>query len=305
MGLLRLSVLLGVSGVVLSIAGCPGPDTTIEAGLEPDAACDACARDGGARPDGGDSGLGSGDSGLGSGDSGLGSGDSGLGSGDSGLGSGDSGLGSGDSGLGSGDSGLGTGDSGLGSGDSGLGTGDSGLGTGDSGLGTGDSGLGSGDSGLGSGDAGPLGTDAGADGGVVADGGGSVGLDASLDPGDAGALPVADATTESLLNGCTASTAFDFTSQGTVTIDVAGLAYTPQCIRVRTGTIVTLNANFGFHPLRPGTVSAGVATPDPTSPIPSRDAGTSATFTVLAPGAYGYYCNNHFFAGMYGAIFVE
>ncbi len=258
MSMLRGGGLVGVFGVVLAVAGCPGPDTTIESGSDVDGSCDACARDGG---------------GLDSGarDAAV---DTGTAGADTGTGGADSGTGGVDSGTGGIDAGGGGFDSGTGGADSGTG------GPPDAGT-----------------DAGTGGADSG--GGAV-DGGDSVLVDAYIEP-------MVDASLDRVVNGCSSRTATDLTGQPTAAITTSGFSYSPPCIRVRAGTVVTISAvpSFASHPLRAGTVVGGVATPDPTSPIPSRDTGTSVSFTPAVPGAYGYYCNFHFGFGMVGAIFVE
>ena len=83
-----------------------------------------------------------------------------------------------------------------------------------------------------------------------------------------------------------------------------GNAYSPRCIKVLAGTTVTFVGNFSPHPLVGGAVTDGVQMPDPSSPISFTSAGTSASFTLTAPGQYPYYCDNHTDLGMYGAILV-
>jgi plastocyanin len=156
------------------------------------------------------------------------------------------------------------------------------------------------------------------DGGTMPDAGGTDAgsVDAGTDAGhDAGTDGGTDAGTDAgvlTVNGCTAATAEDHTGMSSVTIDfggVAGLTYTPRCIRVRAGTRVTFNGSFSFHPLQAGTVSGAVATPAAagTTPLPTSpvSTGTTASFVVAPVGAYGYYCTLHATFGMNGAIFVE
>src|SRR5215470_2849256 len=61
------------------------------------------------------------------------------------------------------------------------------------------------------------------------------------------------------LNGCKEDTAEDRTADAAVTIETAGTAYTPACIRVKVGTAVTINSNFGIHPLKGGDAASGAA----------------------------------------------
>ena len=287
MRMLRGMGLSLVGAIVLAIAGCPGPDTTIEAGDGPDGGCDACSRDGG---------------GLDGGDTGLGGRDTGVVASDTGVGDVDTGTVEGDTGVIASDTGVVASDTGVVASDAGVVASDTGVVASDTGVVAPDATVVDVDAATGAPDASTGGSDAGHDGGGV------VRMDASIDPGmDAGVLPIADASIDRTINGCSQSTAFDFTTQSSVTITTSGLSYVPACIRVSVGTIITVNAvpSFGIHPLRAGTVAGLVATPDPTSPIPSTDAGTSVSFLMPTPGAYGYYCNNHFSAGMFGAVFVE
>jgi len=107
------------------------------------------------------------------------------------------------------------------------------------------------------------------------------------------------------LNGCDQATADDLTGMASTTVQFAGLAYSPPCIRVKVGTSVTFEGNFALHPLQGGTVVGGVPTPDPTSPITLTNSGMSATFKLNNAGDVPYYCTAHAITGMKGAIFVE
>ena len=58
------------------------------------------------------------------------------------------------------------------------------------------------------------------------------------------------------------------------------------------------------HP-RVGALADGSTTiEDPTSPILKTAAGQNATFAFNTPGAYGFYCDFHYVAGMKGAVYV-
>jgi plastocyanin len=105
------------------------------------------------------------------------------------------------------------------------------------------------------------------------------------------------------VNGCDQATATDMTGMATATITFpsGGLNYSPKCLRVSAGTMETFSGSFSSHPLEGG----NDGTPDPSSPITSTSTGTSKTFTLSTPGAYGYYCTFHVASGMKGAIFVE
>jgi plastocyanin len=90
-----------------------------------------------------------------------------------------------------------------------------------------------------------------------------------------------------------------------VTIQFPGLSYTPACIRVKKGTVVTFAGGFAAHPLQGGTVTNGIPMADPTSPITLTNTGMSAMFTLSNAGDVPYYCTNHAASGMMGTIFVE
>lgn len=125
--------------------------------------------------------------------------------------------------------------------------------------------------------------------------------------GDDGNVPAdAPATT---VNGCTQESATDLTANGADrTIAFAGITYTPKCAKIKVGQSVTFSGTegFGLHPLRAGTVVGSTRTPQPGSPIESRDSGTEATFAFPTAGTFPYYCNVHFqFGDMFGAIYVE
>jgi plastocyanin len=111
-----------------------------------------------------------------------------------------------------------------------------------------------------------------------------------------------------LLNGCDPAAAEDHTADMKVTVNFGGPdgdMYNPPCIRVKVGTQVTFSGSFMFHPLSGGTVSNGVATPDPQSPIQPTATGNSASFMMDAAGDYPYYCTLHYSTGMQGVVFVD
>ena len=107
------------------------------------------------------------------------------------------------------------------------------------------------------------------------------------------------------LNGCQQATAEDMTGMTTATIQFGGLSYSPKCVRVKAGTMVTFEGNFMSHPLQGGAVVNGVPTPDAASPITATATGMTATFTLSNAGDVPYYCTLHAAGGMTGAIFVE
>jgi plastocyanin len=109
---------------------------------------------------------------------------------------------------------------------------------------------------------------------------------------------------ESSLNGCTLATAVDHTADAITTVTQSGFAYTPQCIKIKAGKQVKIDANYAGHPLSQGAVVNGTAFPEMGGPIPHTTTGTTATFTFPSAGSFGYYCDFHYGLGMYGAVFV-
>jgi plastocyanin len=276
-----------------SIAGCPGPDATLEGGMDIDAGPDGSHGDGGPRDAGHDGSID-----ASGGDTGLGGGDGGPM--DTGLGSGDTGLGSGDTGLGDGSTGGGDGSTGLGDGS--TGGGDGGVVLPDASA--------------------MLDATAPLDGSSAVDAftddvsfpDAFVGVDAFVPdafvpdafvPMPDAFVPMPDAATEAPVNGCTRATATDLTGRAGTTITFTFASYSPPCIRVSVGTIVTFNGSFASHPLNPGTVVGTTVTPDVGSPIMTTSSGSTASFTMSSVRTNPYYCGFHYTLGMVGAIYVE
>ncbi|MEZ4405393.1 MAG: plastocyanin/azurin family copper-binding protein [Polyangiales bacterium] len=65
----------------------------------------------------------------------------------------------------------------------------------------------------------------------------------------------------------------------------AGFTYSPQCLRVRAGAMVTFSRTSGH----PGAVDARVDG----SPITAVNTGMSTTVTFATPGFYPYFCQFH------------
>lgn len=82
--------------------------------------------------------------------------------------------------------------------------------------------------------------------------------------------------------------------------------YRPRCVTISEGTRVDFRGvpNFGMHPLFGGTVSGGMATIDPASPIGPFTSGTEGQATLTASGEFPYFCDVHFMSGMMGSIRV-
>lgn len=129
-------------------------------------------------------------------------------------------------------------------------------------------------------------------------------IDGALIDGAVIDAPPIDGPPSTMINGCTLATATDRTGMGATTITFTSFSYTPPCIRVSPATAVTFSGSFGAHPLAAGAIAGGTVTPDPTSPIQSTTAGTTATFSFPTAGTFPYYCTAHFGGGMYGTIFV-
>jgi plastocyanin len=109
-----------------------------------------------------------------------------------------------------------------------------------------------------------------------------------------------------IVNGCNSSTAVDMTASPAIMITFAGIEYTPQCVRIKSGTTIVFSGNFTNHPLVGGTVAGTTGTPDRGSPIPETSSGVELKFFFESvPAAYPYYCTAHVSSGMMGAIFVE
>lgn len=129
-------------------------------------------------------------------------------------------------------------------------------------------------------------------GGAGGDAGSDAGHDASTSAADTGADagPPVDAATMCAIDFAGCTTLEDHTADTMVTIDVvmptaATYAYSPSCIRIAAGTMVTI-ANSAFHPLMSATCSPA------DSPI-ATSSSTATTFTFASAGNYGYFCGNH------------
>jgi plastocyanin len=88
----------------------------------------------------------------------------------------------------------------------------------------------------------------------------------------------------------------------TITFGNGNLTYSPPCLKVSAGAMVTWSGNFSSHPLAGGSNPPIV---DATSPITETLTGMTATFTMSTPGAYGFFCEFHYAVGEMGAIFVQ
>lgn len=84
------------------------------------------------------------------------------------------------------------------------------------------------------------------------------------------------------------------------------LRYRPRCATVSEGTRIVFRAvpNFGMHPLYGGTVTGGVATIDPSSPIGSISSGNEADRVLVVAGEFPFFCDFHYAQGMLGSLRV-
>jgi plastocyanin len=148
-------------------------------------------------------------------------------------------------------------------------------------------------------------------------GAGGTGMSSSSSSGEAGAgggggMASSSSSSSSggmMVHGCDSGTAQDETANMTVKITVGGAAsvFSPACVRVKKGTMVTFEVpapgNFSGHPLVGGLAGPPPA-PDSSSPIQPTNTGTAVTFTMDLAGTYPFYCEYHA-PSMAGAIFVE
>jgi plastocyanin len=110
----------------------------------------------------------------------------------------------------------------------------------------------------------------------------------------------------SLVNGCDLSTISSFGPSTVAFGGALGLTYSPACIKVHAGTMVTFNGSFAGHPLVAGEVVGGSKVPGATTgPFGAgTSTGTTATYTMSTTGTFPYYCDFHALSGMTGAVFV-
>jgi plastocyanin len=78
----------------------------------------------------------------------------------------------------------------------------------------------------------------------------------------------------------------------------ADFKYSPACLKVTTGTMVTIQASL-THPL------SGLTTGSANNPIPAGGMTTDQMVTFATPGFYPFHCNIHFSIGMSGVVWVQ
>ena len=106
-----------------------------------------------------------------------------------------------------------------------------------------------------------------------------------------------------LINGCDPATAEDLTGDD---VDIAfdGFYYEPACVTATLGKQIRITGDFATYPIQGGTVVAGVATPDATSPIYSQPSDPFIVPYFQQVGTYPYYCATEYQQGMMGVIFL-
>ena len=128
------------------------------------------------------------------------------------------------------------------------------------------------------------GSDSAPAGGTGGSGGGGGGGTGGMDAGTAFmAVPPCNAQT-------------DYVTGSMVTFAMSQVTYTPKCLKVSKGSMVTFKADTGStfmeHPLKPSTKRG-----DKTgNPIMITMDGTTATFTFSTAGYFAYFCGNHGFS---------
>ena len=158
-------------------------------------------------------------------------------------------------------------------------------------------------------------TDAGTDTGTIVDTGAATDTGTTTDAGsttDAGTVTDTGSATDAgaalmEIHGCTEAMYVDrrTTGERSVTFGgVVGSAYSPKCMIISAGQMVSFSGPFGSHPLRTGVAPSQSGTGATPNPIANTDSGSSVSFTFATPGIYPYYCNFHQ-PSMAGVILVR
>ncbi|AKT37369.1 cupredoxin domain-containing protein [Chondromyces crocatus] len=112
----------------------------------------------------------------------------------------------------------------------------------------------------------------------------------------------------SAVNGCAPETAEDRTGEAAVSVAFGGglgQVYSPKCVTVSVGTVVTFTGSFQNHPLQGGVVENGSGEPATTGPFATvTNSGNSKAVTLDDAGTYPYYCVPHAQMGMTGVVYV-
>jgi plastocyanin len=110
------------------------------------------------------------------------------------------------------------------------------------------------------------------------------------------------------INGCDPNTLKDETANPLPVIIFSGLTYMPACIKIKVGQSVLFvgsGTDFVTHPLYGGLIdSTNVKTVDSIGPIKPTTTGNSVSVAFTSQGAYGFFCDFHYAAGMKGAVYV-
>jgi plastocyanin len=112
------------------------------------------------------------------------------------------------------------------------------------------------------------------------------------------------------LNGCDPNALKDYTSNPlpVVMFMLSAISYNPACIKIKKGQPVLFvggGADFATHPMYGGLIDANnVKTVDSIGPIKPTTSGTEVQFTFPTTGAFGFFCDLHYAAGMKGAVYV-
>jgi plastocyanin len=85
------------------------------------------------------------------------------------------------------------------------------------------------------------------------------------------------------------------TATGPAVVGTQAMSYSPACLRVVAGTLVTIEGSFE-HPLEPRTLGS------PGNPIPQQQATARVLFPT--PGFFAYQCPEHVDVGMLGVVWV-
>jgi plastocyanin len=88
----------------------------------------------------------------------------------------------------------------------------------------------------------------------------------------------------------------DYATGTTVTVNDATIGYTPKCLKVSKGSMVTIGAS-AVHPLS-GTTDGSAGNPIPMHMMSPQ------TVAFPTPGFYSFHCDVHFSLGMKGVIWV-
>lgn len=105
------------------------------------------------------------------------------------------------------------------------------------------------------------------------------------------------------VNGCTYEEATDGGSKP-APITFGDYFYTPKCLRVAAGTVITFEGDLEGHPLLSGAFNSGTFQLDAFNGTIRADTGMSASFNMTIAGANPYVCDYHYQRGMYGVIYV-